>query len=75
MAIYAVKPGFETKNILTMRMSLSGKAYLTSVAIDSLVKRGVERIQALPGVELATTICCVPLEGDTDCRSRLSAGR
>jgi putative ABC transport system permease protein len=27
MAIYAVKPGFETKNILTMRMSLSGKAY------------------------------------------------
>ena len=27
MAIYAVKPGFDTKNILTMRMSLSGKAY------------------------------------------------
>jgi putative ABC transport system permease protein len=63
MAIYAVKPGFDTKNVLTMRMSLSGKSYLTSAAIDGLVKRGVERIQALPGVELASATCCVPLEG------------
>ena len=63
VAIYAVKPGFETKNILTMRMSLSGKAFLTSAAIDGLVRRGVERIQALPGVELASATCCVPLEG------------
>lgn len=63
VAIYAVKPGFETKNILTMRMSLSGKNYLTSAAIDSLVKRGVEKIDAIPGVEIATATCCVPLEG------------
>jgi len=63
MAIYAVKPGFETKNILTMRMSLSGNAYVKSAAIDDLVKRGVERLEALPGVEIATATCCVPLEG------------
>ncbi len=63
MAIYAVKPGFETKNILTMRMSLSGKTYEKSAAIDELVRRGVERLQALPGVEIATATCCVPLEG------------
>jgi predicted permease len=63
VALYAVQPGFETKNILTMRMSLSGKAFLTSAAIDSLVRRGVERIDALPGVEMASATCCVPLEG------------
>jgi predicted permease len=63
MAIYSVKPGFETKNILTMRMSLSGKTYEKSAAIDDLVKRAVERIDALPGVALATATCCVPLEG------------
>jgi putative ABC transport system permease protein len=63
MAIYAVKPGFDTRNVLTMRMSLSGKSYLTSAAIDGLVKRGVERIESLPGVELASATCCVPLEG------------
>jgi putative ABC transport system permease protein len=62
MAIYAVKPGFDTKNILTMRMSLSGRAFITSAAIDRLVKQGVERIEALPGVTLASATCCVPLE-------------
>ena len=63
LAIYAVNPGFDTKNILTMRMSLSGKRYEKSAAIDELVRRGVERIEALPGVELATATCCVLLEG------------
>ena len=63
LALYSVKPGFETHNILTMRMSLSGKNYETSAAINDLVKRGVERIDAIPGVELATATCCVPLEG------------
>ena len=63
VALYAVKPGFDTKNILTMRMSLSGHAFETSAAIDSLIKRGVEKIDAIPGVEMATATCCVPLEG------------
>ncbi len=62
-AIYAVKPGFDTKNVLTMRMSLSGKSYETSLAIEQLIRRGVERLDALPGVELASATCCVPLEG------------
>jgi putative ABC transport system permease protein len=62
-AIYAVKPGFDTRNILTMRMSLSGQAFQTSAAIDRLVTQGVERIERIPGVELATATCCVPLEG------------
>ncbi len=63
VAIYAVKPGFDTKNVLTMRMSLSGKSYQTSEAIENLVRRAVERLEALPGVELASATCCVPLEG------------
>ncbi len=63
VAIYAVKPGFDTKNVLTMRMSLSGGAYQTSAAIEQLVQRAVERLNALPGVELASATCCVPLEG------------
>ncbi len=63
MAIYAVKPGFDTKNVLTMRMSLSGNSFGTSVAIEQLVQRAVERLDAIPGVELASATCCVPLEG------------
>ncbi len=63
LAIYAVNPGFDTKNVLTMRMSLSGKALETSLGVEQLVRRGVERLEALPGVELASATCCVPLEG------------
>ena len=62
VAIYSVKPGFDTSNVLTMRMSLTGNKYETSAAISQLVRQGVERIQALPGVELASAACCVPLE-------------
>jgi len=62
-AIYSVKPGFDTKNVLTMRMSLSGNKYETSAAIERLVREGTQRLEALPGVELASATCCVPLEG------------
>ena len=52
-ALYAVKPGFDTHNVLTMRMSLSGKSYNTSLAIEQMIRQATERIDALPGVELA----------------------
>lgn len=63
MAIYAVRPGFDTQNVLTMRMSLAGQSYETSLAIEQLVRRATERLNALPGVELSSATCCVPLEG------------
>jgi len=63
MALQAVKPGFESHNILTMRMSLAGKQYMTSAAIERLSREGMERIQALPSVVTVSTTCCVPLEG------------
>jgi putative ABC transport system permease protein len=62
-AIYSVKPGFDTDHVLTMRMSLSSKNFETSAAIERLVQQGSERLNALPGVELASATCCVPLEG------------
>jgi predicted permease len=63
LAISQVKPGYETNNILTMRMSLAGKRFVTSAAIESLARDGAERLRALPGVLAATSTCCVPLEG------------
>jgi putative ABC transport system permease protein len=63
LAIYAVNPGFDTRNILTMRMSLSSNSFNTSAAIEQMVQSAVERIEALPGVEMASATCCIPLEG------------
>lgn len=62
-AIYAVKPGFDTQHVLTMRMSLSGKSFATSQAVEQLIRQATERLEAVPGVELASATCCVPLEG------------
>ena len=63
IASYAVDPGFDTTHVLTMCMSLSGGKYNTSAAIEQLVQQATERIDALPGVELASATCCIPLEG------------
>src|SRR5438046_2892513 len=46
-----------------MRMSLTGPRFLKSAAVDQMIRDGVERLRALPGVETASATCCVPLEG------------
>jgi predicted permease len=63
IALHHVDPGFDASNILTMRMSLTGPKYLESVGVERVVRDGVERLQAIPGVEVASATCCVPLEG------------
>jgi putative ABC transport system permease protein len=63
IALASVKPGFDARNVLTMRMSLAGQRFLKSAAIDQLVRDGVEHLRGIPGVEIATATCCVPLEG------------
>ena len=63
MALRAVNPGFVSHNVLTMRMSMTEPRFTTSAGVDQLVRAGVERLRALPGVEAAGTTCCVPLEG------------
>ena len=63
IALGAVNPGFDAENVLTMRMSLTGQRFAKSAGIERLVQDGVARVNALPGVTLASATCCVPLEG------------
>ena len=63
IALRAVNPGFDPNHILTMRMSLTGPRFLKSAGVELLVREGVERLRAIPGVESASATCCVPLEG------------
>ncbi|HEY2419452.1 MAG TPA: FtsX-like permease family protein, partial [Steroidobacteraceae bacterium] len=63
VAIRQVNPGFDAHNVLTMRMSLTGPQFEKPAGVTQLVHDGVRRIRALPGVEVAGTSCCVPLEG------------
>ena len=63
LAMNAVNPGFNADNVLTLEMSLAGAQYNTSAAIERLVRDGTDRLRSIPGVLVATSGCCVPLEG------------
>jgi putative ABC transport system permease protein len=58
-----VDPGFDAKNVLTMRMALTGPRFLTSEGAEQLIRNGVEELRAVPGVVNASATCCVPLQG------------
>ena len=63
LALNAVNPGFDAHDVLTMRMSLAGRQYVKSAAVERLGEDGLQRIRVLAGVESASLSCCVPLEG------------
>jgi putative ABC transport system permease protein len=58
-----VNAGFETRNILTMDMSLTGARFDKTAAVAQIVEEGRRRVEALPGVEAVAASCCLPLEG------------
>jgi predicted permease len=63
LALRAVNPGFDSAHVLTMRMSVSSPQFVKADAVERLVRAGIERLRNVPGVELASATCCVPLEG------------
>jgi putative ABC transport system permease protein len=63
VALGGVDPGFDSRNVLTMRMSLTGPRFLKSEAVEQIVRDGVDRLRTVPGVVGASATCCVPLEG------------
>jgi predicted permease len=63
IALRAVQPGFDATNVLTMTMSFTGPQFQTSAGVAGTIERGINQLRTLPGVEVATASCCLPLEG------------
>ncbi|MQA29605.1 MAG: FtsX-like permease family protein [Luteitalea sp.] len=63
VALRTVDPGFDSRQVLTMRMSLRGERFARTAAVAQLMRDGAERLNAVPGVEVAGAACCVPLQG------------
>jgi putative ABC transport system permease protein len=59
----SVDPGFDSHNVLTMEMSLTGARFEQAAGVNQLVRDAQERIKSLPGVEAFASTCCLPLEG------------
>jgi putative ABC transport system permease protein len=62
LKLRAVEPGFDSNNVLTMRMAITGTPFEKRAGIQQLTEDGTHRILGLPGVEAASTTCCMPLE-------------
>jgi predicted permease len=62
IALNAVDPGFDVKNVLTMQVSLTGPRFQKSMGVELMIRDSLERIRALPGVVNASATCCVPLQ-------------
>src|SRR5499425_135419 len=63
MKLQSVDPGFDTHNVLTMAMSISGDRFLKSSGVAQVIRDGTERINAVPGVTATAAACCLPLQG------------
>jgi putative ABC transport system permease protein len=63
IALGHVDPGFDARHVLTMRMSFKGDRFAASEAVEQVIRTGIDRLRALPGVVSASATCCIPLEG------------
>jgi predicted permease len=44
-------------------MSLTGPQFRTAEGVDQMAQNAIDRLRAVPGVEVASATCCVPLQG------------
>ena len=63
MKLQSVDPGFDTHNVLTMAMSISGDRFLKTSGVAQVIRDGTERINGVPGVTASAAACCLPLQG------------
>ena len=66
LRLLTVEPGFDTSNMLTMQMGLSGQAYGESPAITRFYDEFTARLQSLPGVVAVSASTQLPLTGSID---------
>jgi predicted permease len=62
LALSRVDPGFDARNLLTVRTSLSGPAFATTASIEQTVRVARERIRAIPGVLDVVAASNVPMQ-------------
>jgi len=64
VALGSIDRGFDPRRVLTIRMSLTDPRFATASAVAQLVRDGVQRINALPGVIGTGASVSLPLESD-----------
>jgi putative ABC transport system permease protein len=65
IAYQLIEPGFDTRNLLTLRVSLPERDYATEQQRRDFFSHVLDRIAAQPGVKSAGAITRLPLRGDS----------
>jgi predicted permease len=60
IALHDVGPGFDTRNVFTAEMSMTGERLHTTRGIAELSRKGRERLNAIPGVAISATTVWLP---------------
>ena len=66
VALHSVQPGFDPRNLLTMKVSLAGPEYAKASVADRLARQIVDRVERLPGVQAATMASALPMQPTLD---------
>jgi putative ABC transport system permease protein len=73
--LQSVSPGFDTRNVLTMQITLSRDKYDTPDKARNFFEQLKDRLRGLPGVESAGMITELPLSGQLNDRPFTVEGR
>ena len=63
IALRNVDPGFHSRNVTTMEMSVQGTRFEKTTELGPMVQRTTEELERTPGVVMAAATCSVPLTG------------
>jgi putative ABC transport system permease protein len=58
-----IDPGFDSRNLLTLQVSVTGPAYQADARRNEFFSRALDTIRALPGVSAAAASSTVPMGG------------
>jgi putative ABC transport system permease protein len=61
-ALHSVAPGFDAHHVLTMEMSLTGDRFEKAAGVSDLSRKGRDRLNAIPGVEIAAAAYWLPID-------------
>ena len=64
--LFAITPGFDDRNVLTMQVQATGPQFRDATAMHRFFSEALERVRAVPGVTSAALTTQLPLSGDAD---------
>ena len=66
LAMHSVAPGFDPRNLLTLKVALAGAQDASPGAMGQLAYQTAQRIERIPGVERATVASSLPTQSIAD---------